>query len=40
MKQGEFQALHRDTKQWVFDTLKGQGWSEADLKNLYKDFYQ
>lgn len=35
----EFQDLHRDTKRFVFENLRLVGWTEEDIKTIFKDFY-
>ena len=40
MTESEFIELHRNQKQFIFDLLKDYGWSESNLKELFKDFYQ
>lgn len=40
MSEEDFASLHRGQKELVFDILKQHGWSNEQLKELFKNFYK
>jgi hypothetical protein len=40
MSEEDFASLHRGQKELVFDILKQYGWSNEQLKELFKNFYK
>lgn len=40
MSEEDFSSLHRGQKELIFDILKQNGWSDEQLKELFKNFYK
>ena len=39
MEQEEFRLLHRDTKAWIFNALRENGWSDDMLRSIFQDLF-